>query len=75
MMFLFVSSQLCTRASSPQFLADLQLPSASSYTVYKYKQVDLLQRTFTSLVHAHAGRTKPLKQDKKQFAVFVPQTL
>jgi len=31
MMFLFVSSQFCARASSPQLLADLQLPSASSY--------------------------------------------
>jgi len=27
----FVSSQFCTRASFPHFLADLQLPSASSY--------------------------------------------
>ncbi len=33
MMFLFVSSQFCTRASSPQFLADLQLPSASRYNL------------------------------------------
>jgi hypothetical protein len=32
MMFLFVSSQFCAQASSPQFLADLQLPSASRYT-------------------------------------------
>ncbi len=33
MMFLFVSSQFCARASSPQVLADLQLPSASSYNL------------------------------------------
>ena len=33
MMFLFVSSQFCTRASSPQVLTDLQLPSASSYNL------------------------------------------
>ena len=31
MMFLFVSSQFCAQASSPQFLTDLQLPSASRY--------------------------------------------
>jgi len=33
---LFVGSQFCTRASSPQLLADLQLPSASSYTALQY---------------------------------------
>ena len=63
MVFLFVSSQFCARASSPQLLAGLQLPSASSYTAYLFKQVALLQRTFTSLVHAHAGRTKTLHRN------------
>ena len=33
MMFLFVSAQFCARASSPQILADLQLPSASRYNL------------------------------------------
>ena len=37
MMFLFVSSQICARASSPQHLAGLQLPSASSYTALNFK--------------------------------------
>ena len=31
MTFLFVGSQFCTQASFPHLLADLQLPSASSY--------------------------------------------
>ena len=35
------------------------------------KQVALLQRTFTSLVHAHAGRTKAINSDrKKRVALF-----
>jgi hypothetical protein len=30
--------------------------------------VTFLQRTFTSLVHAHAGRTQVAQTDKKQLA-------
>jgi hypothetical protein len=33
--------------------------------------VTFLQRTFTSLVHAHAGRTQGAQKDKKQL-VFAP---
>jgi hypothetical protein len=34
--------------------------------------VIFLQRTFTSLVHAHAGRTQGVQTDKKQLVVFTP---
>jgi hypothetical protein len=34
--------------------------------------VIFIQRTFTSLVHAHAGRTQGIQTDKKQLAFFTP---
>jgi hypothetical protein len=59
-------------ASSRQTLADLPLPFASSYRLITtwFSTVTFLQRTFTSLVHAHAGRTQNVEADKnkKQFS-------
>ena len=47
-------------ASFEQNLAVLPLPFASSYRLLTtwFSTVFFLQRTFTSLVHAHAGRTQ-----------------
>ena len=47
-------------ASSTQTLTDLHLPFASRYRLLTtwFSTVIFLQRTFTPLVHAHAGRTK-----------------
>ncbi|MCF6323063.1 MAG: hypothetical protein L3J89_01855, partial [Gammaproteobacteria bacterium] len=49
-------------------LADWPLPFASSYRLLttRCSTVIFLQRTFTSLVHAHAGRTQIAPADNLQ---------
>ena len=57
-------------ASSRPTLTDKPLPFASSYRLITtwFSTVIFLQRTLTSLVHAHAGRTQVTQTDAKQLA-------
>jgi hypothetical protein len=50
------------------------LPFASSYRLITtwFSTVTFLQRTFTSLVHAHAGRTQNNELDTSSLAALVP---
>ena len=58
-------------ASSGHSLARLPLPFASSYRLITtwFSTVNFLQRTFTSLVNAHAGRTPSNSAAAKSCAV------
>ena len=63
-------------ASFKPFLTDWLLPFASSYRLITTwcSTVTYLQRTFTSLVNTHVGRTQGAQKDKKQL-VFAPASL
>jgi hypothetical protein len=52
------------------------LPFASSYRLITtwFSTVIFLQRTFTSLVHAHAGRTQSAARDKPTLCSGLPQS-
>jgi hypothetical protein len=57
MRFLFVTSLLCTPASSGPVLANAPLPSASGCLAHNESKSVLPQGTCTPLHRAHAGRT------------------
>jgi len=84
MRFLFVGSQLCTPASFRHHLAMMpswdaiakrrRLPSASTFATIEimrdHNSGVHVQRTLTSQVHAHAGRTQFIPLDRKTSVVF-----
>lgn len=66
-MFLFISSQFCVRLPPDKTSRSCPCHSLvviAYYPEYQGEAVIFLQRTSTSLVHAHAGRTQGIAADE-----------